>query len=243
MDSVADRASYLLDAVISGHYRQVKFYLDAGYDQDYVDIHREGSTPLILAVTQVKDDESIRNRLIVLLLQAGADPNIGDRYGMTPLMHSILRRQKSTVRILLESKRLDHGMEDFDGNSALMHAASLGLTDIVTIILERLSAVHRMIYLGQKNRKGLTAGNLAEGFEKKELADLLSWKSTYFLPDNFEGFADPRQLEQGKKSSTSCRETRHKPIAGIQSRSFTPEIQRRHWRKNDSNCTDQNDVQ
>jgi len=42
MDSVADRASYLLDAVISGHYRQVKFYLDAGYDQDYVDIHREG---------------------------------------------------------------------------------------------------------------------------------------------------------------------------------------------------------
>lgn len=42
MDSVADRASYLLDAVISGHYRQVKFYLDAGYDQDFVDIHREG---------------------------------------------------------------------------------------------------------------------------------------------------------------------------------------------------------
>ena len=62
-----------------------------------------GSTPLILAVTQVKDDESIRNRLIVLLLQAGADPNIGDRYGMTPLMHSILRIQKSTVRLLLES--------------------------------------------------------------------------------------------------------------------------------------------
>jgi ankyrin repeat protein len=62
-----------------------------------------GSTPLILAVTQVKDDESIRNRLIVLLLQAGADPNIGDRYGMTPLMHSILRRQKSTIRLLLES--------------------------------------------------------------------------------------------------------------------------------------------
>jgi hypothetical protein len=42
MDSAEDRASYLLDAVISGHYRQVKFYLDAGYDQDYVDNRREG---------------------------------------------------------------------------------------------------------------------------------------------------------------------------------------------------------
>ena len=43
MDSAEDRASYLLDAVISGHYRQVKFYLDAGYDQDYVDNRREGN--------------------------------------------------------------------------------------------------------------------------------------------------------------------------------------------------------
>jgi hypothetical protein len=42
MDSAADRASYLLNAVISGHYRQVKFYLDAGYDQNYVYYHREG---------------------------------------------------------------------------------------------------------------------------------------------------------------------------------------------------------
>ncbi len=42
MDSAADRASYLLDAIVRGRYRQVKFYLDAGYDQDYIDNHREG---------------------------------------------------------------------------------------------------------------------------------------------------------------------------------------------------------
>lgn len=41
MDS-ADRSSYLLDAVVHGHYRQVKFYLDAGYDKDYIDNDREG---------------------------------------------------------------------------------------------------------------------------------------------------------------------------------------------------------
>lgn len=39
----ADRASYLSDAIIKGHYRQVKFYLDAGYNQDYIDNHREGN--------------------------------------------------------------------------------------------------------------------------------------------------------------------------------------------------------
>lgn len=42
-------------------------------------------------------------------------------------------------------------MEDFDGNNCLMHAASLGLTEIATTILERLSAVHRIIYLGHQN--------------------------------------------------------------------------------------------
>ncbi|KAK4020325.1 ankyrin repeat domain-containing protein 34B [Daphnia magna] len=245
MESEADRASYLSDAVIRGHYRQVKFYLDAGYDQDYIDHYREGSTPLILAVTQLKDDESIRNRLIVLLLHAGADPNIGDRYGMTPLMHSILRRQTSSIRLLLESKRLDHGTEDLDGNSALMHAASLGLTEIVTIILDRLSAVHRMIYLGQKNRNGLTAGNLAEGSEKKELADLLSWKNQYFLPRNFEGFAYPRQLDQEKHTSATNRSDGLRAFKGDNQTLYTPEIQRRHWRKcaklNDGNCSDQTD--
>lgn len=46
MESPAERASYLSDAVIRGHYRQVKFYLDAGYDQDYIDHHREGKTKL-----------------------------------------------------------------------------------------------------------------------------------------------------------------------------------------------------
>ncbi|KAI9564793.1 hypothetical protein GHT06_008534 [Daphnia sinensis] len=231
MESAADRASYLSDAVIRGHYRQVQFYLDAGYDQDYIDHYREGSTPLILAVTQLKDDESIRNRLIVLLLQAGADPNIGDRYGMTPLMHAILRRQTSSIRLLLESKRLDHGMEDLDGNS------------IVTIILDRLSAVHRMIYLGQKNRNGLTAGNLAEGCEKKELADLLSWKNQYFLPKNFEGFAYPHQLDHEKNASSTKSRDGLRAFKGDNQTIYTPEIQRRHWRKctklNDGNCPDQ----
>lgn len=42
-----DRASYLLDAIIKGHYRQVKFFLDAGYNPDYTDNHREGKVILI----------------------------------------------------------------------------------------------------------------------------------------------------------------------------------------------------
>lgn len=142
----AERDTYLLDAVVRGHYRQVKFFLEAGYDVNYVDIERDGkyelrhsrftntdrntssctdlcgcdpffinitqhfssymlfvgSTPLVLAVTEVKDN-AVRNRLIVLLLQGGANTNRGDKYGLTPLMHSILRRQKDSVRLLLES--------------------------------------------------------------------------------------------------------------------------------------------
>lgn len=61
-----------------------------------------GNTALILSVTRVKENV-IRNRLIVLLLQGGADPNGSDRHGFTPLMHGILLRHIDSVRLLSDS--------------------------------------------------------------------------------------------------------------------------------------------
>ncbi len=70
-------------------------------------------------------------------------------------------------------------------------------------------------FLGQKNKKGLTAGDLAGQSAKKELADMLSWKSSYFLPGAL-GFADPRQLSN--ETSTAIREEQVKPKNDHQNR-------------------------
>ncbi len=42
MAASVERASLLLNAAARGHYRQVKFFIDAGYDLDAMD--QEGET-------------------------------------------------------------------------------------------------------------------------------------------------------------------------------------------------------
>ena len=65
MDSSADRASYLFDAIVSGHFRQVKFYLDAGYDQDYIDNNHEGKTFFFLLTNCIFSLSKKNTQLII----------------------------------------------------------------------------------------------------------------------------------------------------------------------------------
>lgn len=55
--------------------------------------------------------------------------------------------------------------------------------------------------------QGLTACDLAGQLENKELAELLSWKNSYFFPINTAGFAGlPHQLENLDLTSTRYEE-------------------------------------
>jgi len=109
------------------------------------------------------------------------------------------------------------------GNTILMHAAALGLAEIVSMILERLSAIHRVIYVGtwflqsfyylkllflnenfkgHRNCSGLTAVDVAEQSGHKILAStLMNRKSPYTFPGRTSSslFADPRQLDSDKE--------------------------------------------
>lgn len=68
-------------------------------------------------------------------LAAGADPNAGDRWGMTPLAKAVTRGRLELVACLLRhGARPDQG--DDAGNSPLMQASARGQIDIAKALLE-----------------------------------------------------------------------------------------------------------
>lgn len=60
-----------------------------------------GSTALVATVLHCQD-EALRSRLLRLLLDAGADPNVGDDHGTTPLMHAASTNAPDVVITLLQ---------------------------------------------------------------------------------------------------------------------------------------------
>lgn len=60
-----------------------------------------GATALLMALTQPYPNEKERLDLITYLLKRGADPNLTDQYGLTPIYYTALRKQQQTVQLLL----------------------------------------------------------------------------------------------------------------------------------------------
>ena len=64
----------------------------------------------------------------------GAQPNMANNHGWTPLSHSIFYNKIETVKVLLEAGA-DPNTVNINGTSALMMACSKGHTDIVKLLL------------------------------------------------------------------------------------------------------------
>ncbi len=122
-------------AVASGRKSYDKIQLFVRFnDQDINRRDREGNTPLHLAINQ----RTLRYELIELLLEAGADPNLEDSAGRTPLMQMAADNRSSRFFSLLLQKGADVNLSGRRGITPLMLAARN--TDSEEVIFTLLDA-------------------------------------------------------------------------------------------------------
>ena len=87
----------LIPAAHHGHTEAVRILLGTAIDKDHV--NRLGWTALIEAVI-LSDGGPVHTEIVRLLVEAGANMNIADREGVTPLQHAKRRGYAAMVRIL-----------------------------------------------------------------------------------------------------------------------------------------------
>ena len=89
-----------------------------------------GKYPLKKAINYRSPD----NDIVHLLLDAGADPNIQDNGGQTPLMSSV--NHVNTAKILIDSGA-DVNLQDNNGRYALLEAINQKRYEVVELLLEK----------------------------------------------------------------------------------------------------------
>ncbi len=84
------------------------------------------------------------------LIEAGADVNVINKYGKTPLLMASRNGHTEVVKLLLQAKA-DVNAKDRIGSTALRNASNSGHLDIVQVLLEKGADVNA------KDKKGSTA--------------------------------------------------------------------------------------
>jgi hypothetical protein len=93
-----------------------------------------GETALTIAIGSEKHFRSNNHLIIKALIDAGADVNICNHFGLTPLLMASRYGHCLTVDVLIDAKS-DVNKQDTDGFSSLMHAAKNGHLSIVEKLL------------------------------------------------------------------------------------------------------------
>ncbi len=134
----ANGGTALTESVINGHYENVQALLAAGASID-VQVSMAGYTPLTLAA--MRDDE----RMLALLLKAGAAVNDSDASGTTPLMWAAYAAETNpseAVAMLLRAGA-DTKAENRKGETALSLAKWHGKTYTVLQLLRADAHQHK----------------------------------------------------------------------------------------------------
>lgn len=84
----------------------------------------EGTTVLCAA------SQNAQLRAVQTLLQAGADPNLADEEGCTPLMHAVMAQHAGVVKLLLEYGA-DPSAQDRSGRDAASYSTRAAIDDLL----------------------------------------------------------------------------------------------------------------
>ena len=144
---------YLCDAISEGDINCIKSLLK--HKKDFFNINEvyyrlQGKGTIFFAASSC-------GQLGILdeLIELGADPNIKNIEGDTPLIHAVKRDKYETVLFLLERKSVDKECTDKQGDTALTAALKLNKVEIFKALL-KTGAYHGMIDFNDKsdpNRK------------------------------------------------------------------------------------------
>lgn len=122
-------------------------------------------TPL-MGVMQSSLEEETLKKCVSAIVDAGANVNSQERYGMTALMIAISAKLPSVAEYLLE-KGADPNVSDPDGRTALIIAASSGDGKMCRYLLEKNADVNLV------DNHGWSAAEIAQDKNFLKLADLL----------------------------------------------------------------------
>lgn len=159
----------------------IELMLDAGMPVDTR--NRDGVPALVAAVTgggiRVRSGKDIvflrpfpmpreprHSAVILTLLNRGADPNITERQGQSPIMLAAQAGNKTVVRTLLD-KSADVNAKDADGETALMLASRHGHAAIARLLIESGADVNTA------NHAGMTPLRIAKENGRTKVAILL----------------------------------------------------------------------
>jgi uncharacterized protein len=102
-----------------------------GADAQIVNAPSTDGTPALHWIVRVQDHETAKR-----LIQAGADANLANRYGVRPLHLAIANADIEMIRLLLQAGA-DPKSSDGTGETCLMMAARVGMPDAVRALLDK----------------------------------------------------------------------------------------------------------
>ncbi|XP_039746388.1 ankyrin repeat, SAM and basic leucine zipper domain-containing protein 1 [Pararge aegeria] len=111
----------------------VQFLLDKGADPN---IHADSATPLMLACSNSSADEIVTYNIVSNLIKKGSLLNIGDKYGVTPLMRAAISGRVSVVELILE-KDINIEMRDRQGWTAVFWTIYHNQPQCLEILLKK----------------------------------------------------------------------------------------------------------
>jgi len=131
----------------------------------------DGKTPLIYAVCEAR--EETRAHFLRMLLRQDVNVNAVDDFGRTALMYASMDVEKiDLVRILSRYKACKVNVQDFEGNTAVIHAVMCGNSSAIKILVNSTSTKSSM-NLELRNKNGQTALELAVRLQMAECCKVL----------------------------------------------------------------------
>ncbi len=125
----------------------------------------KGWTALMIATLKGRDN------VIGVLLEKGADANIRDMQGFTPLMRAVAEKRAATVRRLLDFEGVEVDASDERGIAAIHLSAASGQLEIARMLLDRGAEAD------SRDKAGNTPISLAEDAGHASVAALLKARS------------------------------------------------------------------